>query len=86
MQYKFRVGPKAIRNTALTCKKNALTLEEKEALLNCYNPEISAIYIINYRLNYVYAVNFYFHRAFKPQFLGRPRWILNYSTCLRLYN
>ena len=40
MQYKFRVGPKAIRNTALTCKKNALTLEEKEALINCYNSEI----------------------------------------------
>ena len=44
MQYKFRVGPKAIRNTALTRKKNALTLEEKEALLNCYDPEISALY------------------------------------------
>ena len=40
----------------------------------------------HYIINYVYALNFYFHCAFKPQFLGRPRWILNYWTCLRLYN
>ena len=44
MQHKFWVGAKAIRNTASTCKKNALTLEGKEALLNYYNPEISALY------------------------------------------